>query len=279
MPAALEEAAKLHPILFALGPFQVRAYGLALAVSFLLGSWLALKRGRARGINEDLLIGLFWWIILGAMVGARLHFVLAHPEQFARVTDALRIWDGGLILYGGLVAAILASAIYLRRHRLAFLPVADVVAPSLALGEGITRIGCFVNGCCFGRACANGLGVLYPPTSYAADALGPGVRVWPSQLFLCAALLASLGLILWLERHLRGRGGVFGLYLLLQGAARYAVDFTRYYEPDDRLSFAGPWLGTKSQLVALVLALIGVILIARARRAPQAAPALQRKTA
>jgi phosphatidylglycerol:prolipoprotein diacylglycerol transferase len=255
----------LHPILFSLGPFQVRAYGLALAVSFLLGSWLALRRGRPRGFKEDDLLGLFWWIVLASMIGARAHFVLGHPEDFARPLDALRIWDGGLTLYGGLIAAIAAAWYYLRRHRLAFLPVADVVAPSLALGEGITRIGCFVNGCCFGRACGNPLGIHYPPTSYAASALGAGVAVWPSQLFLSAGLLLSMLVLLWVDRRPRAVGAIFGLYLLFQGVARWAVDFTRYYEPIDRLSL-GPLVGTKSQLVALLLAVAGIALLLRGRR-------------
>lgn len=265
----------MHPILFHIGPFSVRAYGVALAVAFLVGCWLALRRARARELSEDVMIGLFWWIIISAMVGARLHFIVAHPQDFPRVTDAFRFWEGGLTLYGGLIAAMLASWIYLRRHRVGFLAVADVVAPSLALGEAITRIGCFVNGCCFGQPHHGALSVLYPPDSYAAYALGPGVEVWASQLLLMAALGAGFVILLLAERFVAAPGWTFGLFLVLQGIARWGVDHTRYYEAADRLTWGIPLLQTKSQLVALALLVVGVFLAARAvvtqRRALEAA--------
>lgn len=257
----------MHPILYSFGPFHLRAYGLALAAAFLAGSWLVLKRGPARGIREEVLTGLIAWILISSVVGARLLFVVAHPDQFASVWDALRIWEGGLTQYGGLIAAVLASWIYLRRARQAFLPVADLVAPSLALGEGITRIGCFINGCCFGRACSTSWAVHFPPHSYASQTLGAGVGVWPSQLFLSAGLLLAFFFLLWAERWRLGLGGIFGLFLVLQGVIRYAVDYTRYYEPSDRFAATAPLLETHSQLIALLLFLAGVVFLVRARRA------------
>jgi phosphatidylglycerol:prolipoprotein diacylglycerol transferase len=267
----------MHPILFSIGPFHFRAYGLALALSFLFGSWLALRRGRARGFSEEALFGLFGWILVGALVGARLHFVLAHPEDFPSPLDALRIWEGGMTLYGGLLAAIFASWLYLRRHRLRFLPVADLVAPSLALGEALTRIGCFINGCCFGREYHGSLCVHYPADSYAASALGPNVPVFPSQLLLSALFLLALAALLLAGRRLRGEGAIVGLYLLLQGAFRWVVDFTRYYEPVDRVSWGAPLVSTKSQLVALALFLWGAVLLVQAIR--RRAAAFERETA
>jgi phosphatidylglycerol---prolipoprotein diacylglyceryl transferase len=252
----------LHPILFSLGPFHLRAYGLALALSFLLGSGLALRRGRPRGYSEDQLLGLFWWIVIAAVLGARLNYILAHPEQFAGLRDALRIWEGGLIQYGGLIAAMVASWIYLRRHKLPFLPVADVLAPSLALGEAITRIGCFVNGCCFGRACQTALAVHYPSDSYAAQALGPGVPVCPSQLYLCAGFLLATVVLLQAEKRVRmAPGGLIGLYLILQGAIRYLVDFTRYYDSDDRITTLSPLIQSRSQVIALGLLAFGLVVV------------------
>lgn len=262
----------MHPVLFQLGPLQVRAYGLALAVSFLLGSWLALRRGRARGMNDDDLLGLFWWIVISSIIGARLHYVLAHPDQFAGLLDALRIWGGGLILYGGLIAAVLASWIYTRRKRMSFLQVADVIAPSLALGEGVTRLGCFFNGCCFGDLCTSSLGIRVPPDSYAAHAVGQGAVIWPSQLFLSAALLGALVILLLVDRRPGPGGGLFGLYLMLQGFARYAIDFTRWYEPGDQVHLFQGLIRAHSQVVAVVLFLLGLVLFAR-RRTGRTGPA------
>jgi phosphatidylglycerol---prolipoprotein diacylglyceryl transferase len=253
----------MYPVVFHLGPFPVRSYGIALAISFLLGCWLALRRARARGVSEDLMFGLFFWIIASAIVGARAHFVLAHPSDFANPIAAFRLWDGGLTLYGGLLTAFATSWIYLARHKMDFLAVADICAPSLALGEGITRIGCFVNGCCFGRACPGSFCIHYPPDSYAAATLGPGVAVMPSQLLLSGALLLASGLLLLADRRRRGEGWLFGLFLVIQGLVRWAVDFTRYYEPTDRLDALAPIITTKSQLVALLLVVWGGWLLLR----------------
>jgi len=253
----------MYPVVFHLGPFPVRSYGIALAISFLVGCWLALRRARTRGVSEDLMFGLFFWIMAAAIVGARAHFVLGHPADFPNLGDALRLWDGGLTLYGGLVAALAASWLYLARHRVSFLRVADICAPALALGEGITRIGCFINGCCFGRPGHGAFCVQYPPGSYAASTLGPGVPVIASQLLLSAALLLSAGVLLLVERRLRGVGRLFGLFVVLQGSIRWAVDFTRFYDPIDRIERLAPLITTKSQVVALALVAWGVWLLVR----------------
>ena len=257
----------MYPVLLSLGPFQLRAYGLALAIAFLAGSWLTLRRGRERGIPEEVLLGLFWWIILAAIVGARAFFVFGHPESFPNPLDAFRIWEGGLTQYGGLLGAMLASWIYLRRHRLSFLSNAELTAPALALGEGITRIGCFVNGCCFGRECHGTLCVHYPADSYAADALGAGVPVFPSQLILSAAFFLVTVLLLRLERRRPALGVVFALFLALQGGVRWVVDFTRYYEPVDRITSLAPVITTRSQLTAAGLLIAGLWLLFHQMRA------------
>lgn len=252
------------PTLFEIGPFRVHAYGVMLAVSFLVGSLWARRAGARRGIHPDLILSLVGWILVSAIVGARLHFVLAHPDSYEDPLGLLRIWEGGLTLYGGLIAAIVVSFLYLRRNRIEFLPVADAVAPALALGEAVTRVGCFLNGCCFGAPCDGPLCIHYPSGSYSSHAVGD-VPIYPSQLILSAAMLL-LFLLLWrLDRKKIETGRLFAIYLAGQGIIRYGVDFTRYYEPVDRVGFAGPILVAKSQIVALFLAALGVaLLVARA---------------
>ena len=249
------------PVLFHIGPFSVRAYGVMLAISFVLGAWWAARAAARRGLDPDRILSLVGWILVSSIVGARLHFVLAHPSSFSGPFDFLRIWEGGLTLYGGLIAAIVVSFLYLRRHRLPFLLVADTTAPAIALGEGLTRIGCFLNGCCFGAPSHGGLCVHYPRDSYAALTLGPGVAVHPAQLYLCGAMLLLFVLLWRADRRALPVGLLFGLYLLGQGLARYIVDFYRYYEEVDRIRSLAPVIATKSQVVALLLALSGLVLI------------------
>jgi phosphatidylglycerol---prolipoprotein diacylglyceryl transferase len=254
----------LIPILFHLGPFRVHSYGVMLALSYLVGTWWAMKAARRRGIDPDRIASLIGWILIASIAGARLHFVLGHSGSFSSPLEFFRIWEGGLTLYGGLIAAIAAGYIYLRRHRIPFLPVADSVGPALALGEGITRIGCFLNGCCFGDACSGGLFCFrYPRGSYAADALGD-TPVYPAQLFLSAGMFIVFAVLARLDRvrdRLRA-GLLFGVYLIGQGLVRYICDFWRYYEPVDHIRTLGPVVETKSQVVALALVLFGAFLVA-----------------
>jgi phosphatidylglycerol:prolipoprotein diacylglycerol transferase len=256
----LFQEARVIPTLFEIGPFRVHVYGVMLALSFFAGTWWALRSGRRRGIPEDRIFSLVGWILVSSILGSRLHYMLGHPESFRSPLDFLKIWEGGLTLYGGLIAAIVVSFLYTRRHGLGFLSVADVTAPALALGEGLTRIGCFLNGCCFGRPCAGPFCIHYPENSYAAQALGV-TGVYPSQLLLSAGM-GLLFLILWKSDRLdRPAGWLFSIYLVGQGLLRYGVDFTRYYEPVDRVMGAGPWLETKSQAVALALTVAGLALL------------------
>lgn len=253
------------PILFHVGPFRVHSYGVMLAVAFLMGTWWAMRSAARRGIDPDRIASLVGWILIASIVGARLHFVVGHPGSFSSPLEFFRIWEGGLTLYGGLIAAIGVSFVFLRRHRIPFLPVADVIAPALAFGEGFTRIGCFLNGCCFGSACAGGdlLCIRYPAGSYASDTLGD-VPVHPAQLFLSAGMFAVFLLLIWMDRrrdHLRP-GAIFGTFLIAQGVVRYVVDFFRYYEPIDRVRFLGPMIQTKSQVIALILIFFGIFLVA-----------------
>ncbi len=257
------------PTLFHLGPFRIHSYGVMLAISFLLGTWWAMKAAGRRGIPEDRVFSLVGWILVASILGSRLHFVLGHPGSFANPLDFFRIWEGGLTLYGGLIAAILVAFLYLRKHRLRFLTVADACVPALALGEGITRIGCFLNGCCFGAPCAGGgICIHYPPGSYAVQTLGD-VPVYPAQLFLSGTMLL-LFVVLWrLDRIRMPAGLLFGVYLASQGLIRYTVDFYRYYEEVDRFGSLGPWIRTKSQVVAVLLAVAGILVVIdriRARR-------------
>ena len=190
---------------------------------------------------------------------------MGHPESYESPLQLFRIWEGGLTLYGGLVAAIIVSFLYLARHKIRFFSVADAVSPALALGEAITRIGCFLNGCCFGRPCEGSLCVHYPLDSYAVDALG-NLGIYPSQLFLSAAMFLFF-LLLWrLDRRALPVGVLFGIYLVGQGIFRYAVDFTRYYETVDQVHSLGPWIETKSQIVALCLTAFGVVILVLCNR-------------
>jgi len=256
----------VRPVLLELGPFSVHAYGLALALSFLLGSLWVTRRGRGRGFAEEDLNQLFLWILASALIGSRLYYAFQHPEDFRDDwLEVFRLWRGGLTQYGGLIGAVLVGWLFIRSRRWSFRATTDLLAPALALGEGITRIGCFLSGCCFGKPCDLPWGVHYPQDAPAFDAVG-GARVQPSPLYLSAG---NLILFFALARYHDARprsGRVFALYLILSSMLRFLVDFTRYYVPGDRIAIAGVRLA-HSQWVGLVLIACGVVFWFRASRA------------
>jgi phosphatidylglycerol:prolipoprotein diacylglycerol transferase len=248
----------MHPVL--LGP--IKSYGLLLALSFLLGMLISVRRGRRRGLRAEDIYDLVFLILVASLVGVRLAYVLTHLAEFHPWTRALAIWDGGLTLYGGIVLAIPATWWFCRRRHLDFLVIADALAPAVALGIGITRIGCFLAGCCFGKPCNLPWAVHFPAAAPATRQFGP-IAVQPSQLYASAAGFVIFGLLLWWERRSSPRGATFWRFLLLYGLDRFLNDFTRYYEPTQRTLLG--WSNNQWASVALVA--VALVMLLRLRRA------------
>ncbi len=247
----------MKPTLLELGPLKIHAYGLALALSFLIGSILVTRWGRERGYPEDELMRLFWWILISALIGSRLYYAIQHPDDFRENWLGIsQIWRGGLTQYGGVIGAIIAAALFVRSRGWSFRDISDLVAPALALGEGITRIGCYLNGCCFGDVCDLPWAVRFPAGSHAHAVLG-GVLVHPAQLYLSLSNLLLFLFMVRLRPRLVRPGRLFAIYLAVSSLIRLAVDFTRYYEASDRIEIAGLTLA-HSQWVSVLFVAVAV---------------------
>jgi phosphatidylglycerol:prolipoprotein diacylglycerol transferase len=261
----------MHSTLIDAGWFQIRSYGLMLALSFLAGIYVAAWRAKRQGMKPHYVLDLSVYIILAAVVGSRLMYVLFHLEDYDSPVEFFALWEGGATFYGGLLLAIAASVWFTRRKGLAFLGVADIMAPSIALGMALTRLGCFLSGCCFGRPTEGPWGVLFPTTCqagrYAADvAIDLGVQtvhLHPTQIYSSLYGLVIFGVLLYAGRKLTKRGALFGLLLVLAGLSRFTVDFFRFYEANAR-TIAGL---TVSQVWAVGLFVLGVYLLVRKTQA------------
>ncbi|MBI2930457.1 MAG: prolipoprotein diacylglyceryl transferase [Planctomycetes bacterium] len=213
----------MRPILVEIFGVPIWAYGVSLTVAFVVGAWLGAKRARAAGMDGEHVWNVAIWAFVSALVGARLaHILVERPELLGRPREWLSVWQGGLVFYGGFIAAVLSSLAYARLKRLDFRILTDVLAPVMALGHGIVRVGCFFNGCCYGRPAE--WGVVFP-------SLRDGVSRQPTQLYEAAAgAMLFAGLLLW-EKRRRRAGEVFLLYLAAYGLARFLIEFAR---ADDR---------------------------------------------
>ena len=260
----------MYPTIVKIGSFAIHSYGLLLAVGFLLAIQIFVSRGKRRGIAEDSLHTIALVILILAIVGGRGLFVLTHWSEYSSdLWGIFRLWEGGLMLYGGYILSIAGGIAYVRRARLPLWKIADSAAPAMAIGIGIGRLGCFLNGCCFGVPTSVPWGVRFPSGSYASYTF-PGEAIHPSQLYLALAGAVLFLLLLRLDRTPRFDGWLFWSYIAIDAGVRFGIDFVRYY---DATSSIGTWGGLSfnvNQVLSVGLILLSVVMLAILSRRPAA---------
>lgn len=230
--------------------FQVHWYGILAAMGFLLGFGTASRRAPRAGLKGEDVFNLAPWIIVGAVVGARALYVISHwKDEFAR-QPFMHIFNmrSGLVYYGGLIGASLATILYARRAKLPLWRLADVMAPSIPLGHAFGRVGCFMTGCCFGRPTDLPWAVHFPKEHWTQ-----GIAVHPTQLYESLLNLIFYAFLAWFFRRRKFDGQVFAVYLAGYAVLRaftetFRGDYTKYY-----------WGGiaTPGQVVSLLILLLG----------------------
>lgn len=242
----------MAPILIRIGPIPIYSYGLMLAISFILGIYLAQRVAKRQGLPAKKIEDLGFWVLIGAVLGARLLYIVFHAREFSpSPLSIIKIWEGGLMFFGGFLGAVVAALAFLKKHRMPILKTGDLVAPIIGLGEFFTRIGCFLNGCCFGHPTDLPWGMKFPFRSAAGQLQA---HLHPTQLY---SSIFGLLLFFYLGWRLKKRprtGQVFGEFLIGYGAFRFLVDFVRYYE-----NAANFWV---NQSIALGVITAGIIVLA-----------------
>jgi len=263
----------MYPVLFKIGAFELRSYGLALAISVALGIWIAMKRAPRFGIKKETILDLAVIIMLAAIVGSRLWYVVYHVDEFrGQWLNTINPFQDGMIgiaglsMIGGVVLAIISALAYAKIKKLNFLNLGDTMAPAFLLGEGIVRLGgCFLNGCCFGRPTENFLGIVFPPEGVAGSVF-PHTHLWPAQLFASALGFIGFALVLWLERKPIFSGFTFWLVFCYYSIDRFVVDQFRYYETPQVLATLGPITFNANHLLLLGLFLVSGYFLIRGWR-------------
>lgn len=257
----------MQPVLFKVGAFELRGYGLMLALSFLLGIMLAVHRAKKRDVNPNHVMDLSVIILISAIVGSRFLYVVAHLDEFrGHWLDTInpfqssgQIGLAGLTLLGGVILSFISSFVYLRQKKLPFLRFADVVIPSVGLGIFLTRIGCFLNGCCYGLPCEHGhLCVTFPADS-AAGSVFPGVPLIPTQLYSSLYGLIIFVALLAMDRKKHFEGYLFYWFLILYGISRFIIDIFRYYESSMVLFKIGGLGLSVNQGISILFVIAGIV--------------------
>jgi len=257
----------VYPELFSVGPVTVYTYGVLLAASYLLGLWVAMARAKKRGLDANRILDLGIYIIIAALVGAKLLLLVVDFDQFSRSTaDLLSLARSGGVFYGGLILAVVVGFWYVWKHRLPFWTTCDVFAPGIALGHVTGRLGCMAAGCCYGRPTDVPWAVIFTNPLAAANVGTPlGIPLHPTQLYEAGAELLILVLLLateWRGRRFAGR--TFWAYMFLYAVSRFIVEI---YRGDPR----GEVLGfSTSQFISLILAPLSVaMLVWLSRQSPE----------
>jgi phosphatidylglycerol:prolipoprotein diacylglycerol transferase len=238
------------PVCFRIGALTIHWYGVMLAAGFLagLGTWIWL--GRRRGWDFAFCSDLLFWTMVSGIGGGRLAYVLGDLRSYlADPLEILRLDKGGLVYYGGFIGAALGVILFARRRGVRILPLGDLVTTALPLGHALGRVGCFLNGCCFGERAPDGwlLAVAYPPDSPAwyhqwrlglvpQSSAGHSLPVHPVQLYEASANLLLYALLVAAYRAKLRDGRVAALYFLTYPVVRFSLEFLR---GDQRICLLG----------------------------------------
>lgn len=245
------------------GGMPLYAYGMMLGLSFILGCWITLVLSSRDGFDRRVVRLILASAVAGAIIGARLVFVTANLSMIHSVADLFRITSGGLVAQGGMLGGIVGALVACRACRVDFWSFSDHAAPTLALGLALTRIGCFLNGCCFGRVTDSCLGVTFPLGSPAYEhhleegllsvGAGTSLPVHATQLYSSVNGLLGLVLLLWVYRNRRFAGQVLLTFLIWYGVTRCVLELFRD-DPQRGTVFA---LST-SQFTSLLAVVVGI---------------------
>ncbi|MCP4510800.1 MAG: prolipoprotein diacylglyceryl transferase [Fuerstiella sp.] len=253
----------------------VFGYGFMLFVGFSTATLLAGRRAKTVGLSPDVIWDLIMWLMIPGIIGARIVYLLQNGDRvFAGrsgpeiLKATIALWDGGIVFYGGIIGGVVGLLLFCRRHEIRPLQLGDVIMPSLFLGLGFGRIGCFLYGCCFGGACTLPWAVQFPPDSMTYNVLshrGPEfltpdmsatIALHPTQIYSSMLAFLLAGFLMWFFKRRPFEGAVLSLGWILYPINRFSLEIIR----DDEPGRMGTSL-TFSQLMSIGLFVSGCILM------------------
>ncbi|MFB0532402.1 MAG: prolipoprotein diacylglyceryl transferase [Desulfatiglandales bacterium] len=245
----------VNPTIVKLGPLEMRWYGVMYVLGFLSSYFLVRYQIRKKGLHIDIhfVNDLFFFLIIGLIIGARLGYVIFYnlPFYLSHPLKLLAIWEGGMSFHGGVIGVIFSGSIYAKRHGVNFWELADLIVVTAPIGLGLGRLGNFINAELYGRVTNLPWGMVFPSA-------GDFPR-HPSQLyefFLEGVLLFAI--LWWIKDLPFKKGTLFCLFLFLYSIFRFFVEFFR--EPDPQLGFVFSFM-TMGQILCLLMAIGGLALL------------------
>jgi len=243
----------MHPILVKLGPLTVYSYGVMVALGFAVCAFLIYKHAARLGLNKERVVDMLVLILIGGIIGARLLYIwLNFGYYILRPIEIFDLSKGGLVWYGGFAAGLIAAVIYVRMNKMDFWLIMDLIVPYVALAQAFGRIGCYLNGCCYG---------VVAPAGFPISVAFPGsiVARHPTQVY-SALLLVIIYLVLRLRQEMpHFKGAILLSYCMLYPLKRFIVEFFR---GDNPRAYFGM---TLSQVLSFAVFFTALIIFIRKR--------------
>lgn len=247
-------------ILFYIGDFPIRSYGLIVALAVLLAIGVAFYLAKGTKYRQHI-VDMSLFVIVAAIIGARFWHVFFFQWVYysENVNQIFAIWNGGLSILGGLVGGFIAGVIYTWYHKLDFFEFADTIAPAIIFGQAVGRIACLLNGDAFGSPTGSNFGIVYPEGTMAYDQYG-SQPLWPAEVWESQWNLIVFGLLLIFKNRTWPKGFIFLSYVTLYSFGRFMLEFLRGDSPRYLFEWtAGQW--TTLPMIIVSLAIMGILYI------------------
>ena len=253
----------MYPVLFKIGKFTILSYSFFIAIGLIWGILLARKEAKRAGEDPEKIMDLCFYLLIAAVVGSRVFYIAANPGIFFQDPwEIIRIQNGGLVFYGGFIAALITGLIYIKSTGMPLWKTADIIAPSLPVGQFMGMLGCFFSGCCYGKRSDFSWAVTFTNP----DSLAPtGISLHPVQLYFSLNYLIIYGILLFFRRHKKFDGQLFWVYVLLFGITFSIIETFR--SNFESYSILGAL--SVSQTISTGLAMIASVMIMLLRESPE----------
>ncbi len=247
----------MYPVLLDLGKVHLYTYGLFVALGLMTAIWISKRIAKPHGISPDTITDIFIVILVSAIVGARLLYVAINFSTYKdHPLEMLKIWNGGLVFFGGFIVAAAAAAVYFNLKNLKIWKMADIISPGIALGHAVGRIGCLFAGCCYGKACDLPFAIKFTHP----ESLAPlGVYLHPTQMYSIFSNLILFFILMGLHKKKKFDGMIFLSYIMLYSLFRSIIEFFR---GDFRGDFFFEFI-SMSQGIGLLVFLMALILLTK----------------
>ena len=262
----------MYPEIFHIGSFPINTYGVFLAIAFLCAILISTRLGERDGLPRQKIYDLSLWMLLAGLVGSKILMLFTEPEYRDNPVQliSLDFLRSGGVFYGGLLGAVLAGYLLMKRYRLPWWKTADAFAPGIAIGNFFGRQGCFAAGCCWGKPTTLPWGVKFTELGHEITGVPTDTYLHPTQLYESFAMLLVFFFLLWLHKRKRFSGQVILAYALLYSVIRFAIEFLRADPRGDILGLTTLTGLSTSQMISIVIGVSALILlVVRRRRAQQ----------